>query len=69
MPEVTSDLTIKNIEFIKELPSLPLRGYSLDKQYTEKVAARDYELFYRVPPKMGWRWGDYLYLALPEAKA
>jgi hypothetical protein len=61
-------MSITEIEHIKQLPEMKVRGYALSAGYTEKEAARDYEARYGVEAGQGWKWRNYVYLELPEGR-
>lgn len=58
-------MVITEIEHIKQLPTVTLRGYSLGTHYGEKEAKEDFVALYGVEPAAGWRWGEYVYFELP----
>ena len=59
-------MIITTIEHVKQLPKGELRCYYLRTGFTAEDAAKNYENIYRIPPVNGWRWGNYLYLEVPE---
>jgi len=59
-------MNVIEVSHTKEIPSKPMRAYSISGKETVDDCASMYKRYYGVEPTNGYRWMNYIYFELPE---